>query len=327
VETVVTKAEERANLRIAYIVGSFPYVTETFVINQVVGMAARGYQVDIYTTVSGAVGDIPASVQRYRLMERTSYLFGSPNYVLRFLKALLWVLRDGLRLARVSLRSLNVFRYGRSAVSLGLLCAALTLQRRNGGCYDIVHCQFGTYGELALRLLEIGAMSGKLVVSFRGYDATKYLREHPHAYDELFLRAARILPVSEALTRRLVEAGCDRAKIVVHHSGIECAKFRYILRQRSQGEPTQLLSVARLTEKKGIEYAVRAVAHLVEAGRVVSYWIVGEGPLDTQLESLIEELGVGKQVRLLGWRNHNEVVNLLERSHILMVTRKGFPMP
>jgi len=318
VEDTVNGLEKRANLRIAYIVGSFPYVTETFIVNQVVGMAARGHQVDVYTTVPGTVGDIPASVRRYRLMERTNYLFGSPNYVLRVLKALLWVLQDGWRLTRVLLRSLNVFRYGRSAVSLGLLCAALILHRRNDGRYDIVHCQFGTYGELALRLLEIGAISGRLVVSFRGFDATKYLRSHPHAYDELFRRVGLILPVSEALARRLVEAGCDRSKIVVHHSGIECAKFRYIVQQRLQGKSTQLLSIARLTEKKGIEYAVRAVAHLVEAERAVSYWIVGEGPLLTRLESLIDELGVGEQVQLLGWRNHDEVVSLLEGAHMLI---------
>lgn len=314
----VHSPEQRANLRIAYLVGSFPYVTETFVVNQVVGMAARGHQVDVYTTAPETVHHVSEGVRRYRLMERTHYLFGSPNRPIRAVKAALWLLRDGWRLPRVLLRSLNVARYGRAAASLGLLCAALTLHRRNAGRYDIVHCQFGTLGELALRLREIGALSGKLVVSFRGFDATKYLRAHPRAYDELFRCADLVLPVSEALAHRLVEAGCDRSKIVVHHSGIECAKFPYIERGRSVREPMQLISVARLTEKKGIEYAIRAVAQLVAAGRAVSYRIVGEGQLRLQLESLVAKLGVGTQVQLLGWRSHDEVVTLLERAHVLV---------
>jgi colanic acid/amylovoran biosynthesis glycosyltransferase len=305
-------------VKIAYIVGAFPYITETFVTNQIVGMAARGHQVDVYTTVPKTVGDVPEAVRRYGLLGRTQYLFGSPNYALRLCKAILWTLREGWRLRRVLLRSINVFRYGRSAASLALLCAALTVQHRTRARYDIIHCQFGVYGALALRLKEIGALDGRLVVSFRGYDATKYLSNHPHAYDELFRRADLVLPVSGALGSRLVSAGCDRAKIEVHHSGIECDKFIFTERRMGKGEPVKLLSVARLTEKKGMEYAVRAVALLVEAGYSLTYQIVGEGPLRLMLQELIRELGVSAHVQLLGWRDHKDVMALLEQAQVLL---------
>jgi colanic acid/amylovoran biosynthesis glycosyltransferase len=307
-----------SNLRIAYFVTSFPTISETFVINQIVGMAARGHHVDVFATAPGEANRIPVGVERYRLMGRTRFLFGSPNYGVRAIKAIWWLLRDGWRIPGLVVRSLSVRRYGRRAVSLALLCAALTVQRRNRGRFDIVHCQFGTYGDLALDLMDIGALSGRLVVSFRGYDATKAMRANPRAYERLFRRADLLLPVSDAIAKRLIEAGCDPIRIRVHHSGIELAKFSPVHPSRAPDQPTRIASVARLTEKKGIEYAVRAVGRMVASGRAVEYAVVGEGPLRTSLEGLIRDLGLERHVRLLGWRSHDEVIELLMRSHILL---------
>lgn len=318
VKAAINTPTKHFPLRVAYITGSFPYVTETFVVNQIAGIVARGHEADVYTANADKPDNVPGNVRRLRLMDRTHYLHGSRYHIIRLLFAFYSVIRNGWRAPRMVWRSLNVFRYGRAAASLGLLCAALTLRRHALKPYDIVHCQFGTYGELALRLKEIGALSGRLVVSFRGYDATKFLRAHPHAYDELFRRADLFLPVSEALAQRLVEAGCDRKKIVVHHSGIDMTKFRFVERNISKPQSVALLSIARLTEKKGLEYAIRAVAELVVSGRQLTYTIVGEGPLRPALEQLCQELGIVAQVKFIGWRDHNEVIGLLERTHILI---------
>lgn len=306
-------------MKIAFIVGSFPHVSETFIVNQIVGMAARGHDVDIYTTVPNVVGGIPAGVRNYRLLERTHSLFGPRHLVSRFIKAACLLIGQGWRAPRLVLRALNVARYGRVAASLGLLVAGLTLRRRQRtGAYDVIHCQFGTYGEAAVPLREIGAITGRLVTSFRGFDATKYLRTHPHAYDALFREGDLFLPVSRSLADRLIASGCERAKTVVLHSGIECGKFRYIERRLIEGEPVRILTIGRLTEKKGIAYAIRAVARLIASGRDVSFTIVGEGPLRDDLQRLCEELGVSKSVQLIGWRTHAEVVGLIETCHVLL---------
>jgi len=306
-------------MKIAYIVGSFPHVSETFIVNQIVGMAARGHAIDIYTTVLKVARDVPAAVQRYRLLDRTHSLYGPRNPLLRAVKAIGLVVSEGWRVPRLVGRALNILRYGRVAASLGLLCAGLTMHRQQRtGSYDVIHCQFGTYGKAALRLQEIGAFSGKLVTSFRGFDATKYLRMHPHIYDTLFRKGHLFLPVSQNLADPLIESGCDRSKVVVLHSGIDCGKFRYIERRYHQGEALRILTVGRLTEKKGIAYAIQAVARVIASGQNLSYTIVGEGPLRAELQRLVEELGVSDCVHLLGWRTHDEVVGLIETAHVLL---------
>ena len=50
----------------------------------------------------------------------------------------------------------------------------------------------------------------------------------------------------------------------------------------------------------------------------LEYTIVGDGELRIELAALIQTLGVTQQVKLLGWRNQTEVVELLQRSHILL---------
>lgn len=316
---VMTIRNDRGPLKIAFIVGSFPHVSETFIVNQIAGIAARGHSVDIFTTVSSVTGDVPVEVLRHRLLERTYSLYGPRNLWARIVRASGLLLNEGWRVPRLAWRALNGIRYGRAAVSLSLLVAGLTLHRhQREGVYDVIHCQFGTYGKTALQLREIGAISGKLVTSFRGFDATKYLRIHPHTYDALFKSGNLFLPVSQSLAERLVEAGCDRSKVVVLHSGIECAKFRLIERRRIESEAVKILTIGRLTEKKGIAYAIRAVTKVIASGRNLTYTIVGDGPMRAELQRLIDEFGVSQRVKLLGWRAHEEVIRMIEMAHVLL---------
>jgi colanic acid/amylovoran biosynthesis glycosyltransferase len=306
-------------MRIAYVVGGFPVISETFIVNQIAGMVARGCHVDIFATSKETTSRLPEAVVRYRLMERVHRLDAPQNYFLRLYRIMLLLLVYGWRAPGAVTRSVNVIRYGRSAATLGLLYTVLTLIRLGVRSYDVIHAQFGTYGLLALRLIETtGSLRGELVTSFRGYDATKSLQAHPHAYDALFLKGGLFLPVSQALAKRIVEAGCDPAKAHVHHSGIECAKFRYLEHRRAADEATRIVLIGRLVEKKGMGYGIQAIARVIASGRALSCTIVGAGPLRGELERLILKLDVGAHVRMVGSQSHDEVIQVLAQSHILL---------
>ena len=305
-------------MKVAYIVGGFPTTSETFVVNQIAGMVARGCEVQIFATTEGTAGKPPAAVEQYRLMERLHRLDAPKRLVPRVVKVARMLMAHGWRAPGVVLRSINVPRYGRIAATFGLLYAALVLIRDGARNFDVVHAQFGPYGLLAVKLIETGALSGKLVVSFRGYDATKVLRANPQTYIELFRNGALFLPVSHTVASRLVAAGCDMTRIRVHHSGIDCAEFRHSPRTRARREVTNVLMVGRLVEKKGIGTGIAAIARVVSAGRAVLCTIIGEGPLRADLERLIEQLGVGAHVRLVGPKSHENVLHDMVQSHVLL---------
>jgi colanic acid/amylovoran biosynthesis glycosyltransferase len=46
--------------------------------------------------------------------------------------------------------------------------------------------------------------------------------------------------------------------------------------------------------------------------------VTGDGPLRADLQGLIDELGIGREVKLTGWKAHDEVIDLMRGSHILI---------
>jgi glycosyltransferase involved in cell wall biosynthesis len=69
-----------------------------------------------------------------------------------------------------------------------------------------------------------------------------------------------------------------------------------------------VVAVARLVEKKGLDVLVRATALLRGAHPGLRVDILGSGRCQGHLEALIEQLGVGDNVRLLGARPHEETL-------------------
>jgi colanic acid/amylovoran biosynthesis glycosyltransferase len=204
----------------------------------------------------------------------------------------------------------------RSGVNMRLLYRVLALSDR---ChYDVIHCQFGTLLAPVLKLRQFGVTDGKVIVSFRGYDVTKVLRDDPAFYAGLFEHGALFLPVSDSLKKRILRAGCPSSKTKVLHSGIDCSMFRFSARGKATEEATRVVSIGRFVEKKGLDYAVEAVANTIRSGLKLHYTIVGDGELREQLERKIRDLGIQDFVGLLGWCEHKEIIRLLEESHILL---------
>lgn len=303
-------------LRIAYIVGAFPSISETFVLNQIAGVAARGHEVDIYTTAETITPLVSGEVEQYRLLGRTQPLMAPAGW--RGMAKSTWLFAAvGLRAPRFLVRVLAILWRNDFTGARRLLHASLSLIHRNVGRYDVIHAQFGPLGVFAAQLIEIGVLRGPIVTSFRGYDLGKYLRDHSTAYRDLFDLGALFLPVSRTLAKRLIDAGCERKKIRVHHSGVSCRRLCFRENRPSDGR-VRIVTVARLVEKKGIPDAIRAVAQLHGEGKQVSYTVIGDGPRRSDLEQLVHSLDVRGCVRFAGAKSNDEVLDIVNAAHILL---------
>lgn len=72
------------------------------------------------------------------------------------------------------------------------------------------------------------------------------------------------------------------------------------------GMPPEALvagSVCRLIEQKGLPHAIRAFKTIIEHHPHAHYIIVGDGPLREPLIALVNDLGLGGRVHLIGWRS------------------------
>jgi glycosyltransferase involved in cell wall biosynthesis len=81
-----------------------------------------------------------------------------------------------------------------------------------------------------------------------------------------------------------------------------------------------LLGLGRLHKVKGFDTLIRAAAMLPEAYCVIA----GEGPEHAALARLIEELGVGNRVKLLGWRN--DAGALLKAADVFVSSSRHEPL-
>ena len=190
---------------------------------------------------------------------------------------------------------------------------------------DIIYCQFGGLGKYCLRLMDEKNINARLIVCLRGGDATSVLLKDSHRYDDLFKKADLFMPVCEYFKNNIIKHGCNPEKVVVHHSAIDCTKFRYKARIKPRDGTVRFIIVATLTERKGIKYALYALDKLRKKYPNVQLTIIG-GALGKQekerdvILNLIQELHFEQYVTLLGFCFHSQIVTELNRAHIGLLT-------
>ena len=311
-------------MNIAFIVDEFPSVSQTFVLNQITGLLARGHQVDIYAReVRAGEREVHRDVRRYGLLDRTHRLTCPANRWTRLVRGAELCARHIGANAGAVWGSLNCFRYGRSAASLTLLFETAPFFRR----YDIVHCQFGHNGQLGAILKKLG-LQKKLVVTFHGCDIRAGLASSGAVYRSLWSQADCLIAISKYNRDHLLRFGADPKKIADHPVGIDCRRFSPA-KGVARRSDVRVLSVARLVDEKGLEFGIRALRDLRSLRPEVSwhYDILGEGPLRARLQQLIDDLELGSRVRLMGAKTQDDVAQALSESDVLLAPSVAEALP
>jgi colanic acid/amylovoran biosynthesis glycosyltransferase len=303
-------------MKVAFVLGRFPLLSETFILNQITGLLDRGVEVQIHALAGGDGAKYHPEVIRRRLLDRTCYASTDGPGGSRRLALVRSVLRGLLRTEGKPHRMRDVLRHGRGDAAAAFPFTELAATPI---AYDAILCHFGPYGQLALSLRNLGLMQGPIVTAFHGYDLSRQLRSAgDDTYQRLFRDGDLFLPISEHWRNRLIELGCPPSRTIVHRMGVDRGCFVVPVRQPPTPDRFRLLTVGRLVEKKGMEYAVRAVASL--AGRLpgLEYTIIGDGPLKDELATLSRQLGVDHHVRMLGSRTTDQVASEMRRAQVLV---------
>ncbi len=304
-------------MRIAFIVWEFPTLSETFILNQIVGLLERGHEIDIYAEKIGGASKVHHIVEKYNLLERTYYLPKMPeNFLIRLLNGIILLITNGYKDPKRFWRSLNIFKYGKLAASLWLLYTVIPSCKKS---YDIIHCQFGTQSYRGMAFRWVNEPDAKLITTFRGHDITSFIREKgERSYDLLFKTGDFFLATCEFLRQRAITLGCEPNKIVVHRSGLDCSEFPFKPRHLPTDGKIRIATIGRLVEKKGIEYSIRAVAKQAQITPNLEYNILGDGCLRERLQELIDHLNISDIAHLLGLKTEQEIIASLNISHIFI---------
>lgn len=308
-------------MKLTFFTMRFPVASETFVLNQVTHFIDAGYEVEIISVFPGDLVNRHAAFDEYGLAAKTHYLL--PEEKISIVDKLNQ--RIKLVLPKVTkpslLRSLNVRRYG--AQSSKLLLPSIVANAKQTFTADVFLVHFGYAGALANKLRELGVLKGKQATVFHGADISRrhILEEHKLDYVNLFRQSELMLPISNLWKNKLIEMGCPPEKIHVTRMGIEPEKFNFQPRQAFQ-TPLRIVSVARLTEKKGLDVAVKASAILKQRGGQFQYTIIGNGDQDEMMRDFIAREGMEDCVSMPGFKPQEEIRRALSEADIFLLPSK-----
>ena len=311
-------------LRVAFVVGVFPLVSETFVIDQVAGLLDRGVDVTIFSFNRGDESNVSRKYFDYGMRARVSYLDYPLGKFSRLLHVWPRVAKLALQHPPVLARAVNVVRHGRWALSLKLLYWAEPFAGRT---FDVVHCHFGTVARDFVRVREAAGLDVPLATTFYGVDVSRvFAEEDAHYYDELKDACSLYFVMSEDMRRRVIEQGFPADRVRVHPVGVDLASHRFHARTLGENEELRVVAVGRFVEKKGFDDLLRSVALAKEqVSRPISCVLVGGGPLESDLRRLAHSLHLDHTVRFAGPLPVEQVISLLDEAHVLVSPSKTAP--
>lgn len=224
-----------------------------------------------------------------------------------------------------------------NAVLLFLRLVPLVLGIRRRFQFQVIDAHFAfPDGIVACLLAE--AIGVPFTVTLRGNETmhAKYpLRRKLMAWS--LAKASRIITLSKPLRQFAIAMGVDAEKVKIIPNGVDPLTFRphhlagcrakYGLRP----ETKVILSAGSLIERKGHHRVAQSVAALLKSGLNVELIIAGgagrEGKYEAQLRRHISDLGIQKNVRLLGEVSPQSLAELMTAADVLCLasTREGWP--
>ena len=188
-----------------------------------------------------------------------------------------------------------------------------------------IHAHFATN---ATTVAMFCRMLGGPTYSFTVHGPDEFDRPEAFGIPVKIARAAFVVAISH-YTRSQLYRWCPHehwGKIHVVHCGVDGSFLGRKVEPISS--VNRLVCVGRLSEQKGQLLLVEAVGKVVREGRQLELVLVGDGPMRNEIEGLIQKLGLGQHVKVLGWKSGQEVRReiLAARAMVLPSFAEGLPV-
>jgi len=275
-------------MRIAFVTHQFPRLPNTFILNEITEILRMGHEVTIYSLNRSQETVVHTDVFEYGLMDRT-------RYVLDFVR------EDPANSRRFQTHAKDrLQRHIHAFPEVG--------EQLLGDGTQVIHAAFGNQPcTAALALAEVTGLPLTFETHARDLFVDFMLSQ------EKIAAAERIFTISDYNRRYLMEQhGCPAQKVVLKRVSIQerlCDQL-----EGASREEGLLVFVGRLHPIKGIEYALRAMALVLETHEDARFCVVGDGDLKGILGELARELGIQNRVQFTGPLTNREALEHVSRA-------------
>ncbi len=335
----------RKNPPIAFILNAFPVLSETFIINEVIGLRARGLDIRTFSLFPPKAGGtnedvkylakdtyylVPMASVQALLAAHILFVFTSPRRYFRTLKFALQnrTKRNSLFKTMARLKSNNLSKQQRQDLLLHFVLAVLLAREMKQYDLSLINSHFAdaaaSFAMLTSRLLNVpfGMTMHAYDIFSPQFNMDKKLSEAKFIFTCTHFNKS-------FLAERFPELDLTKIKVVYH--GIDLSRFRR--KQKTKNETPLILSIGRMVRKKGFPVLIEACRILKERGVAFKCQIIGDGPERPKLEMAIKLKQLINEVELIGsvppseTRKHYESADIFALANLVEEdgNRDGIP--
>jgi glycosyltransferase involved in cell wall biosynthesis len=310
---------------VIYLVRSWPRLSQTFVLNEVLALERRDVELAIFSLVRS--GEVVVHPQVADVRAPVTYLDDEHRaWVIAARRHATQLARAPIRYARALALSLRepalTGGYGECTaveafdMAVHVAHAARTMRSRGEGPVH-VHAHFAHDPAL------VGMFVARLTALPFTFTA--------HARDLVQLlpaalaaraRAANVIVTCCALNAAYLDGVLPRMRrppVSVIHHGVDLRQFAPAAHHTGSGVP-KLVSIGRLVEKKGFPDLLQALRLVRDTGRRFECQIYGDGPELDRLTSLRDSLGLDGDVHFRGAQDTDRIVRALRDADLFALT-------
>ncbi len=302
-------------MKIAYLLDLFPVLSETFVLNEILTLKKLGCDIHIY-----------ASGKEQRDLVHKSAESLDVNYILELdepkSNIIKYLLRKALTRPVSFIRAIcfsysyykkyfkqHGFAYFKFLILRASIISSIQFEDKK---IQHIHSHFGA--DACFMSVLIYFLTG-IPYSFTTHAYDIY--RTPKMLTEKHKYAKFAVTISNYNKKYLSECfGIEKSTIHIIRCGINLDDFKYDDKHylKKQDLIFQICSVGRIVEKKGFEYLIKACDIFNKMyGGTFQCSIIGDGELFKKTTQMINDLGLSKNVKLLGRKTQDDVQKLLKK--------------
>ena len=312
-------------MRIAYFVNQYPMVSHSFIRREILALERQGFEIQRIALRGWDAKLVDEEDLQERKRTRFVLQGGKAGLVIPLLAAMarspsrfMAALRQALKMGKRADRS-----WPYHLIYLAEACCVVPWLHEFGAKH--VHAHFGTNSTEVVMLARIlgGPPYSFTIHGPSEFDRPGFLKLGEKVKHSAF--AAAISSFGRSQVYRWTDYA-DWPKVQVVHCGLEQA-FHDLPAVPIPAAP-RVVCVGRLSEAKGQLLLLDAVARLAHKGVDLELVLAGDGPMRSELETLVARHNLKDKVRITGWISSDQVREemLAARALVLPSFAEGLPV-
>lgn len=310
--------------RLLYLTSEYPHISHTFIRREIQGLEARGYEI-LRVSIHPGLSNVTKEDEHEAKI--TQILLGGPKLNMAHLvvKGLFFsklrifkALSETFLYGRVGFRGpLRQIAYLLEALALLAICRERVI--------DHIHVHFGTNPATVAHLSKL---LGGPTYSLTVHGPVEFDQPHSQRLGIKCDAALFTLAISSYCRSQLYRWVSVEAWRSLHIVGCSVGEEWFDASRPIPAESKEIVAIGRLDEQKGQLLLVDALADALAKGADLSLAIIGDGPFRSRIQVRIDELGLNRRIKLMGWADAELIRSQLTAARALVLPSfaEGLPV-